>query len=68
MMKKNKLSYAIVLSVACTISLLSVASRVQADVAPIPAVAVKKVISHEVYANWRSIQHSVLSRDGAWAA
>lgn len=28
----------------------------------------KKVISHDVYANWRSIQGSVLSRDGNWAA
>ncbi|MFZ6743372.1 prolyl oligopeptidase family serine peptidase [Undibacterium sp. JH2W] len=32
------------------------------------AVHAKKVISHDVYANWRSIQGSVLSRDGNWAA
>ena len=25
-------------------------------------------ISHDVYANWRSIAGSVLSRDGSWAA
>jgi dipeptidyl aminopeptidase/acylaminoacyl peptidase len=28
----------------------------------------KKVITHDVYAGWRSIAGSVLSRDGAWAA
>ncbi|MDE2427076.1 MAG: S9 family peptidase, partial [Burkholderiales bacterium] len=28
----------------------------------------KKLITHDVYANWRSIQGSVLSRDGRWAA
>lgn len=28
----------------------------------------KKLITHDVYANWRSIQNSVLSRDGQWAA
>lgn len=29
---------------------------------------VKKLITHDVYANWRSIQAPVLSRDGTWAA
>ncbi len=29
---------------------------------------VKKLITHDVYANWRSIQTPVLSRDGNWAA
>ncbi|MFZ6819345.1 prolyl oligopeptidase family serine peptidase [Undibacterium sp. Ji22W] len=28
----------------------------------------KKLITHDVYANWRSIQNAVLSRDGLWAA
>lgn len=28
----------------------------------------KKLITHDVYANWRSIQNAVLSRDGQWAA
>ncbi|MES2069406.1 MAG: prolyl oligopeptidase family serine peptidase [Pseudomonadota bacterium] len=28
----------------------------------------KRAISHDVYAGWRSIQGSVLSRDGVWAA
>lgn len=28
----------------------------------------KKLITHDVYANWRSIQNTVLSRDGQWAA
>ncbi|MFZ6767302.1 prolyl oligopeptidase family serine peptidase [Undibacterium sp. Di26W] len=31
-------------------------------------VSAKKVITHDVYANWRSIQGHVLSRDGNWAA
>jgi dipeptidyl aminopeptidase/acylaminoacyl peptidase len=35
--------------------------------APVP-VSAKKIITHDVYANWRSIQGSVLSRDGNWAA
>ena len=30
--------------------------------------ATKKLITHDVYANWRSIQNSILSRDGQWAA
>ncbi|MFZ6798793.1 prolyl oligopeptidase family serine peptidase [Undibacterium sp. Di24W] len=30
--------------------------------------ASKKLITHDVYANWRSIQNSILSRDGQWAA
>ncbi|WMW80041.1 prolyl oligopeptidase family serine peptidase [Undibacterium cyanobacteriorum] len=34
---------------------------------PIEA-GVKKLITHDVYANWRSIQTPVLSRDGQWAA
>ncbi|MBI3285677.1 MAG: S9 family peptidase [Burkholderiales bacterium] len=43
------------------------------DAAPTPALAApaaqgKKAIGHDVYANWRSIQGSVLSRDGNWAA
>ncbi len=29
---------------------------------------VKKLITHDVYANWRSIQTPILSRDGVWAA
>ncbi|MBI3713894.1 MAG: S9 family peptidase [Burkholderiales bacterium] len=61
-MMKNKLSYVIVLSFACTMASLSTAPVAFAEV------AAKKLISHDVYANWRSIQHSVLSRDGAWAA
>jgi len=28
----------------------------------------KKLIGHEVYANWRSIQNAIVSRDGLWAA
>ncbi len=28
----------------------------------------KKLITHDVYANWRSIQNATLSRDGVWAA
>jgi len=45
--------------------------------APVPAdgaaaavipVSAKKVISHDAYANWRSIQGNVLSLDGNWAA
>ncbi|MBR7799673.1 S9 family peptidase [Undibacterium fentianense] len=28
----------------------------------------KKMITHDVYANWRSIQNTQLSRDGQWAA
>ncbi|MBR7779785.1 alpha/beta hydrolase family protein [Undibacterium rugosum] len=35
--------------------------------APVP-VSAKKVITHDVYANWRSVQGSILSRDGLWAA
>jgi dipeptidyl aminopeptidase/acylaminoacyl peptidase len=31
-------------------------------------VADKKIITHDMYANWRSIQGSVLSRDGQWLA
>lgn len=38
---------------------------VQAAEAPVGA---RKPITHEVYANWRSIQGTVLSRDGRWAA
>ncbi|MFZ6656761.1 prolyl oligopeptidase family serine peptidase [Undibacterium sp. TJN19] len=45
------------------------ATALQAEAASsaIP-VSAKKVITHDVYANWRSIQGSVLSRDGQWAA
>jgi dipeptidyl aminopeptidase/acylaminoacyl peptidase len=32
------------------------------------AASPKKAISHDVYANWRSIAGAVLSRDGKWAA
>lgn len=35
--------------------------------APVPSTA-KKVITHDVYANWRSVQGTVVSRDGQWAA
>ena len=31
-------------------------------------VSEKKMITHDVYANWRSIQGNVLSRDGKWLA
>ena len=33
-----------------------------------PSSTTKKIITHDVYANWRSIAGTVLSRDGRWAA
>ena len=39
----------------------AVASSVQPDSAKAP-------ITHDVYATWRSIQHTQLSRDGQWLA
>jgi dipeptidyl aminopeptidase/acylaminoacyl peptidase len=33
-----------------------------------PQSTMKKIITHDVYANWRSIAGTVLSRDGRWAA
>ncbi len=62
MKMKNPVSRALVLSISCALVFLSVAPLSFADV------VAKKAISHDVYANWRSIQHSVLSRDGVWAA
>ncbi|MFZ6771918.1 alpha/beta hydrolase family protein [Undibacterium sp. SXout7W] len=47
------------------------ASVVQAPtvaVTPDSVTSQKKIITHDVYANWRSIQHEILSRDGQWAA
>ncbi|MFZ2999607.1 MAG: prolyl oligopeptidase family serine peptidase [Undibacterium umbellatum] len=44
------------------------AAPVLAEGSAAVAVNTKKVISHDIYANWRSIQGSVLSRDGNWAA
>lgn len=41
--------------------------QTEAAQATVP-VSAKKAITHDVYANWRSIQGSVLSRDGNWAA
>lgn len=32
------------------------------------ATAEKKLITYDIYANWRSIQNATLSRDGVWAA
>ena len=36
--------------------------------APLESGGSKKVITHDVYANWKGINGSVLSRDGKWAA
>lgn len=46
------------------------AAALQTEAAPASATPVlaKKVITHDVYANWRSIQGNVISRDGNWAA
>lgn len=47
------------------------AASTQAELPPVatvPATQSKKPISHDVYANWRSIAGSVLSNDGKWAA
>lgn len=63
---KNKANRMLALSFACVALLMQVESRAFAD--PVPNLTAKKVISHDVYANWRSVQHSALSRDGAWAA
>jgi dipeptidyl aminopeptidase/acylaminoacyl peptidase len=46
----------------------SPAGKVAAAEHLLPATSAKKAISHDVYANWRSIAGSVLSRDGKWAA
>ncbi|MBX9899708.1 MAG: hypothetical protein K2Y28_02900, partial [Burkholderiaceae bacterium] len=39
-----------------------------AHAAPLESGGSKKVITHDVYANWKGINGSVLSRDGKWAA
>lgn len=68
MKMNNQMNCVLALSFVCALAMSSVAPVALADVLVAPAVAAKKVISHDVYANWRSIQPSVLSRDGAWAA
>ncbi|MBX9869788.1 MAG: prolyl oligopeptidase family serine peptidase [Burkholderiaceae bacterium] len=44
------------------------AQTTQALAAVNPQSTTKKIITHDVYANWRSIAGAVLSRDGRWAA
>ena len=39
-----------------------------AHAAPLESGGSKKVITHDVYANWKGINGSVLSRDGKWVA
>lgn len=66
MKMKNKMNRALVLSFACLALLMQTESGAFAELAP--TAVEKKVIGHDAYANWRSVQHSVLSRDGMWAA
>ncbi|HSL23813.1 MAG TPA: prolyl oligopeptidase family serine peptidase [Vicinamibacterales bacterium] len=49
--------------------LLPAAPTLQAQSpSPSPALGAKRPITHDVYDSWRSIQGTVLTRDGAWLA
>jgi len=74
-MKKNtfasplgRCALLLVLAYGSAQPLLASAAQVQAPAASAQPATAKKPITHDAYANWRSIQGTVLSRDGAFAA
>lgn len=58
------LSISLALAVGTTVEAQELASKPVSSL----AVTAKKPISHDVYANWRSIQGTQLSQDGVWLA
>lgn len=69
MLIKKTLSCHLALTLASMILLSPLTGQTtETASATMASAQVKKPISHDVYANWRSINGSVLSHDGQWAA